>query len=196
MQPAGGEPSVGTAYGAAALGLTSAADPRVSAAGSPAGAPPAQPGAMPSAFPATPGAVKVLHIQLHPAELGMLEVRMRLTDSGLEVHIEASRRETAALLKSDRDAIASVLGGAGQAVDAVTVSLADKSNSAGQPSQDGWQPSASGARPEAQAGSPREQGGRFDDRSPSRPGGGRANDQVIDDQNHSAAVRPRGGLYL
>jgi chemotaxis protein MotD len=190
-----------TSYDGAALGLPGAADQRGSGTSSSSPVAAAQPAAAPSVPPAVPGAVKVLHIQLQPVELGVLDVRMRMTDGGLEVQIEASRPETAALLKSDRDTLESVLRGAGHTLDMVTVSVAEKSGDAsGQPSREGWQGPASDSRPEAQAGFPREQageqGGRWDDRSASRPDG-QANEKVHDDQTQSAAAaRPRGALYL
>lgn len=172
-------------------------------------APAGQPGAAAPAMPAAGGPVKVLHIQLQPAELGKLEVRMRLTDAGLEVHIRASRHETLALLKNDREALGKVLRGAGHPVDTVTVSFADKSGGAqGQPSQDGGQPSSgarsesqsgaqSGAQYGAQSGTPREQGGRPEDRFPSRPESGHASEKVHDDQDQPAvAARRNGDLYL
>ena len=192
-QQASGETARWMAFGGVPGGLTGPADARGS--GQAAGV--AQPGGAASAFPATAGPVKVLHMQLHPAELGMLEIRMKLSDAGLELHIAASRHETLALLKSDQDALANVIRGAGHALEEVTVTLSDKSGASGQPSQDGWQPPASGARPEAQSGSAREQGGRFDDRSSSRSENGFAFEQVNDDQDQSVvAVRPSGGLYL
>jgi chemotaxis protein MotD len=204
-QQAGGEAAHGESHDGAALGLPGAADQRGAGAASSGAVPAAQPAAAPPALPVVPGAVKVLHIQLHPVELGVLEVRMRMTDGGLEVQIEASRPETAALLKSDRDTLESVLRGTGHALDAVSVSITEKSGDAsGQPPREGWHGPASDQRGEAQAGlsrgqageQAREQGGRWDDRPHSRPNG-QANEKVHDDQNHSAAaVRPRGGLYL
>jgi chemotaxis protein MotD len=202
-QQPGGEDAHGEGHDGAALGLPGAADQRTTGAASSGTVPAAQPAAAPAPLPVVPGAVKVLHIQLHPVELGALEVRMRMTDGGLEVQIEASRPETAALLKSDRETLESVLRGTGHTLDTVTVSIADKSGDAsGQPSREEWQGRASDPRAEAQAGSSREQareqtqGGRFDDRSPSRPNG-QANEKVHDDQNQSAAaVRSRGALYL
>jgi hypothetical protein len=139
----------------------------------------------------------VLHIQLQPVELGALEIRMRLTDAGLEVHIEATRHETASLLKNDREALAHVLRGTGHAVDAVTVSFADKSaaqgqGAQGQGAQDG-QPPSSGARPDAHSGGPRDQGG--EQRLPSRPGSTFV-DKVRDDQDRPALAARHGDLYL
>lgn len=144
------------------------------------------------------GPVKVLHLQLQPAELGTLEVRMRLTDAGLEIHIEASRPETAALLKTDREALASVLRASGYAPETVTVSVAEKGGPPGESaSRDDGQPPASGARPDAQSGSSREQGGRSEARF--RPGleNEPRSEQVHHDQDEPAvAGRHIGDLYL
>ncbi len=197
LQP-GGDGARGTTFDGA-FALTGGSDARAPGPASipVSGAPATQPVAAPPGLPASAGPVKVLHIQLHPAELGMLEVRMKLGDAGLELHIAATRHETLALLKSDQDALASVLRGAGHSLDAVSVSFSEKSGASGQQAQDGWQPPASGGRPDTQSGSPQDQGGRFDDRSSSRPESGHAFDQVKDDQYQPVAhVRPRGSLYL
>jgi chemotaxis protein MotD len=161
-------------------------------------APAGQPAA-PTVFTSTIGPVKVLHIQLQPDELGALEIRMRLNDGGLEVHIEATRHETATLLKNDREALAHVLRGTGHAVDTVTVSFADKSGAQGQGvpgqgTQDGGQPSFTGARPDAHSGGSRNQGGG-EQRLPSRPGSTFV-DKVRDDQDRPALAARHGDLYL
>ncbi len=139
----------------------------------------------PPAITGAAGPVKVLQIHLQPSELGTLEVTMRLTDAGLEVHIDANRSETLALLKNDREALAQVLRGTGHSADSVTVTFADRSaaqgHGQGQASQDGSQSSGaradtqagaqSGAQAGAQPGTPREQGGRQDGGPSSRATG-------------------------
>lgn len=52
--------------------------------------------------PATRGPVRVLEIQLHPVELGLVTVRLRTGRNGLEVQIHAAREETARLIEHDR----------------------------------------------------------------------------------------------
>jgi chemotaxis protein MotD len=179
----------GAATGGAAPGRAVAPAPA-------AGSPVTQPAAVP-VFAGAAGPVKVLHIQLQPVELGALEIQMRLTDAGLEVHIEATRQETLTLLRNDREALAQVLRGAGHSVDTVTISLADKSAPQGQAAQDGSQPQSFGARADTQSGTPREQGDRQEDGFTSRPQGGQAFEKVNDDQAQPAlAARRHGDLYL
>nr|WP_281493702.1 flagellar hook-length control protein FliK [Ancylobacter koreensis] len=52
--------------------------------------------------PLARGPVRVLEIQLHPVELGLVTVRLRTGRNGLEVQIHAAREETARLIESDR----------------------------------------------------------------------------------------------
>lgn len=75
--------------------------------------------------------VKVLHIQLQPAELGTITVRMSLHDGELRVHLDADRHETAHRLQNDRDALSSVLRSAGYRIDGVAIQFAGSDTSAG-----------------------------------------------------------------
>ena len=65
--------------------------------------------------------VKVLTIQLHPADLGTVTVRMTLKADAMDVQVETGRRATARLIDADRDALAGLLRSAGYHVEAVTV---------------------------------------------------------------------------
>jgi flagellar hook-length control protein FliK len=78
------------------------------------------------AAPATPtklsdGVLRVLDIQLHPAELGVITVKMRLSGDKLEMELHASRGETAELLKKDSEALSSLLRSSGYRPDVVSV---------------------------------------------------------------------------
>ncbi|MFG1421512.1 flagellar hook-length control protein FliK [Roseixanthobacter liquoris] len=55
------------------------------------------------------GPVRVLEIQLHPDDLGTVNVRMRLTPQGLEVRLRASNPDTARMLEQDRAALGELL---------------------------------------------------------------------------------------
>lgn len=70
-------------------------------------------------------AVKVLHIQLQPAELGTVTVRMVLTRDALEVQLDVSRQETAQLLQQDREVLSKVLQSTGYVLDGLTVHVVD-----------------------------------------------------------------------
>ena len=86
--------------------------------------------------PATP--VRVLHIELQPADLGTIEVRLSLRQDTLELKLEASRAESAALISRDRDALAGMLRSAGYLIDGLTVQVADADRS-GMTGQSGGQ---------------------------------------------------------
>ncbi|MBS7537931.1 flagellar hook-length control protein FliK [Ancylobacter lacus] len=64
-------------------------------------------------FGAVGGPVRILEIQLHPVELGMVTVRLRSGRDGLEVRVRAVRPETARLLEDDREGLLAQLGGDG-----------------------------------------------------------------------------------
>lgn len=57
--------------------------------------------------------VKIVEISLQPASLGAIAITMRLTGSGLRVTVSATSRETAEQLREDRDALATLVEGAG-----------------------------------------------------------------------------------
>lgn len=61
--------------------------------------------------------LKVLHIQLQPDSLGSVTVRMQLRADLLELHIDASRPETADLIQRDREVLSSILRAAGYTAD-------------------------------------------------------------------------------
>ena len=144
--------------------------------------------------PAASGAVKMLHIELQPVDLGTVTVRMTLKDGVLELQLDAGREETARLLQQDRDTLSSILRSAGYHVDAMTVRVAEPDRSAPAPAAS---PAFSG-QPESQRGS-----AQADGRSPG--GHDRAGHQNPDthptprsrhDQEGSAAHRLGRDLYV
>lgn len=75
-----------------------------------------------AAAPASPSAVvKVITIQLQPADLGTVTVRMALKDGELDLQLQVERHETARLLQNDRDKLSEVLRAAGYHIDDVGV---------------------------------------------------------------------------
>lgn len=74
------------------------------------------------------GVMKVLQIQLQPAELGMVTVRMSLKDDVLNLQIEAGRHETARLLQKDPEVLTGLLRSAGYQVDGLSVRMAGQDN--------------------------------------------------------------------
>lgn len=64
---------------------------------------------------------KLLHIELRPVELGTITVKLRLTQSGMEMRIEASKAETATMLGQDKEALREIIRASGYSPDAVSV---------------------------------------------------------------------------
>ncbi len=66
------------------------------------------------------GVVKVLQIELKPANLGSVTVRLALKDNAISVHLETQRRDTLAVIERERDALVSALSSQGYSVDGIT----------------------------------------------------------------------------
>jgi flagellar hook-length control protein FliK len=66
------------------------------------------------------GVLKVLHLELKPANLGSVTVRIELKDNAVTVHLETQRRETLAAIERERDALMTSLSAAGYKVDSIT----------------------------------------------------------------------------
>lgn len=120
------------------------------------------------------GMVKVLNLELKPANMGSVTVRIALKDNAITVHLEAQRAETLAVIERERDALTSALASVGYDVDGITAaaqgdagrslggSFAGLGNSGSSPSPGGSQaqgqglPTSSGGQGQggsAQAGS-------------------------------------------
>jgi chemotaxis protein MotD len=93
------------------------------------------PSASATAKPHADAPVKVLLIQLQPADLGTVTVRMSLKEDALELHIEASQQDTAQRLQQDQDSLSKVLRSAGYLIDGVAIRTADPDRSLVPPSQ-------------------------------------------------------------
>lgn len=66
------------------------------------------------------GVVRVLHLELKPANLGAVTVRLELKDNVITLHLETQRLETLAVIEREREALASALSRAGYSVDGIT----------------------------------------------------------------------------
>jgi chemotaxis protein MotD len=146
---------------------------------------------------AKPGAdapVKVLLIQLQPADLGTVTVRMSLKEDALELHIEASQQETAQRLQQDQESLSKVLRSAGYLIDAVAIRVTEPDRSLILPnpgsstlSQSSYQGTTGGAPSEGGTSQGR---GQNEHAARGHPG-----------QNQAANVSgqqrpPSGGLYI
>ena len=69
----------------------------------------------------TPPVIKVLHIELQPADLGSITIRLALKEDALDIRLKADRHETAAMLQQDQEALSRLLTSAGCRVESMTV---------------------------------------------------------------------------
>jgi chemotaxis protein MotD len=149
--------------------------------------------ALPAAATAQP--LKVLTVQLNPAELGVVTVRIALKSDGLELQIETDRRETARLVDADRETLSRVLRSAGYNVETVTVRAVDPANG----------PAAVGSQHAAPDGSP-QQSQAGGSQSDARPSGGRGHagedgnlhrpNRDGKDEHDTSRHRAGDGLYV
>jgi len=143
----------------------------------------------PRAAPATaprPGfmqPVKVLTIQLQPADLGTVTVRMRLKADAMDVEVEAGQHATARLIDADRDKLTSLLRSAGYHVEGLTVRAVEHASAATSPGalpgspDPGPQPQPGGSQPDARASGGRAQSDhRGNTQLPNRNGNGSEQD--------------------
>jgi len=95
--------------------------------------------------------LRVLKIQLQPAELGTVTIRMALESGRLELQLDAQKATTAELIRRDQGVLASLLRSAGYDVEGLIVHVADPDrsstasglqmqHSAQQPAQSALQP--------------------------------------------------------
>ena len=77
--------------------------------------------ATPASASSAAGVVKVVTIQLQPADLGTVTVRMSMKNDELDLQLQVERHETARLLQNDREKLAEVLRVAGYRIDDVGI---------------------------------------------------------------------------
>lgn len=87
-------------------------------------------GAMLAAAQPALSAVKTLDLQLEPADLGTVNVKLNLSDGGLQVEVQASQSTTRDLLEKDKQEITDRLADTGYTVASVDISLAASSSTA------------------------------------------------------------------
>jgi chemotaxis protein MotD len=111
------------------------------------------PAARGAAGPAQPGmkpAIKVLQIELQPADLGTVSVRMELKDTGLRLHVEADRSKTADLIRGDEDTLSKLLRSAGYDINPASIRVVDGDRSV-TPAQAGQQGAQTGLQASTQS---------------------------------------------
>ena len=74
-----------------------------------------------AATPTASPVVKVLRLELQPADLGTITIRLSLKEDGLDIRVEAARHDTANLLQRDQDSLAKLLTTAGYRIDGMAI---------------------------------------------------------------------------
>ncbi|MXQ11664.1 flagellar hook-length control protein FliK [Microvirga makkahensis] len=74
---------------------------------------------------ASESALRVLNLQLQPAELGMVTIKMRLAGESLEMELHVEREETAQLLRQDSEKLSALLRGSGYRPDTISIQVGD-----------------------------------------------------------------------
>lgn len=145
--------------------------------------------------PAAKSVLKILHIQLQPADLGTVTVRMELKDAELSLHVEAERPETAELIRNDQDTLSKLLRASGYNVDpaSVRVTDADRTAAAQQTGQNGAQTSFQSS-PQSHPGASERQGNQ--QRGNANASGGESRPQTNRIDVHETPDRAGRGLYI
>ncbi|GJE71035.1 flagellar hook-length control protein FliK [Methylorubrum podarium] len=145
--------------------------------------------------PVEGGPLKILTLQLHPADLGSVLVRMRLQDGRLEMSLRTSREETAERLRKEGDLLSGLLREAGYEPDTVTIQAGGAGPGDSGPRGQGFASFAG-----SQAGQhDRQPGAATPDHSGRRPSpraDGAATPTEEQDHETDSRGRDRGGLYL
>lgn len=143
--------------------------------------------------------LKVLHIQLQPADLGAVTVRMSLKDDALELKLDVSQQGTAHLIQKDHEALSQALRSAGYLVDGVTVQVAEPDRSQMTSGQSGQQGQGAQSSPQSSgqqgSGSPQPNGNSGREQSPAQSQFGPASSARADAERPSAAANA-GGVYV
>ncbi|KQO72746.1 flagellar hook-length control protein FliK [Methylobacterium sp. Leaf89] len=160
-------------------------------------------GAVPGALPGAPtgeGPLKLLTLQLHPADLGTVLVRMRLRDGQLEMSLQASREDSARLLREGGEVLNDLLRQGGYRPESVTVTVAsppaDGRGALGNPGSQQGQ-GAQGFPGQGESGA--NQGRPTPDQAGRRssPGGDPAASDLHERMHESVSSSPdRSGVYL
>lgn len=140
-------------------------------------------------------AVRVLNLQLHPAELGVVTVKMRLAGDKLEMELHAQSEDTAQLLRKDSEKLSALLRGSGYRPDVLAIHApGDSAPSDGSQQRQQGQSSQSlfSGSHQGMAGSDSGSRGRSGQRGVFQDAGR----QNADDEKGSLVDRNGGGLYL
>jgi Flagellar hook-length control protein FliK len=142
--------------------------------------------------------VKVLQIQLQPAELGTVTVRLELKQTELELHVEVSRGETAEMIRADKDSLSNLLRSAGYSLDTASIRVVEVDRTGATSAQSGQQGAQTNLQSSGQSQSGWSQRG---ERTPQENAGTNQNGgaQVSgnpNDAHGTTSHRANGGLYI
>jgi chemotaxis protein MotD len=140
--------------------------------------------------------LKILQIQLQPADLGVVTVRMELKNTELTLHVEADRKETADLIRNDQDTLSNLLRSAGYNVDAGSVRIVegDKTLASQQSGQQGAQANLQSSS-QSQSGASDRQG--HAQRGSAGTNGGETGHQPGRNDTHETTTNRTGlGVYV
>ncbi|KRE15760.1 hypothetical protein ASE63_16090 [Bosea sp. Root381] len=115
---------------------------------------------------------KILHLQLSPVELGSIVVKMRISQGGMEIRLEASRAATAQMLANDREALREIVKASGYALDTVSVETVhvDPATPDPRPDRQDARDERQGAREGRGFDQPRQDQGQGNEQEPQRRG--------------------------
>ncbi len=139
------------------------------------------------------GVLRVLQLQLHPAELGLVTIKMRLAGDNLEMELQTSSEETAQLLRHDSEKLSGLLRGSGYRPDVISIQV--------KPPDAPQQDASFSSRPQPQSqqqtfhqGASQQEGRfRHRDEGYESEGAGARNDA---DEDGASRARNASGIYL
>jgi flagellar hook-length control protein FliK len=137
--------------------------------------------------------LRVLDLQLKPAELGLVTIRMRLAGDGLEMEILAENEETAELLRNDAEKLSNLLRVSGYRPDVINIQSTEATShdrSSFHRPQQGSQEGQS-----FQQGAASGQGNSSRHRE-DRYGSGGAEARMDSKEDRRSGSSPSGGIYL
>lgn len=142
------------------------------------------------------GVVKVLNIELKPANLGAVTLRMSLKDNVITLHVETQNAETRALIEREQAKLTSTLSAAGYTVESITAIQSDGLRTSGVAAQGDPNSPAAFQQPGSQGQGASEFSG--EGRSGrSSPGGGEPHSQSGGKDDSAAAInRGVDGVYV
>jgi flagellar hook-length control protein FliK len=140
--------------------------------------------------------VRVLEIELEPASLGKVTVRMELKDDVLTLRIETTHREATVVIEKERDKLSNALKSAGYIVDAITTQTGEplRASAQGPLAATGAQSSPFSST-QSQAGLPHSQGGGGQQRE-AGPGESSPASRGINEGPENPSARSAGALYV